>query len=133
MGALLLLYLTYGFGQQVAFKTRIFHCNVDSAGNLSLDILKDGWSPALTITKILLAIKSIFTSPDPCTCLISSLSCASVLFIPWRTSLRSLSIKMTWKNYFADNPLVPGIACVYLADREKHDKLAAEWTLRFAK
>lgn len=32
-----------------------------------------------------------------------------------------------------DNPLVPGIAHMYLADRAKHDELAAEWTLRFAK
>lgn len=51
---------------QVVFKTRIYHCNVDSAGNLSVDILKDGWSPALTISKVLLAIRSIFTNPDPC-------------------------------------------------------------------
>ncbi|MBA0694238.1 hypothetical protein Goari_004554, partial [Gossypium aridum] len=36
----------------VVFKTRIYHCNVDAAGNLSLDILKDSWSPALTISKI---------------------------------------------------------------------------------
>ncbi|KAH8522153.1 hypothetical protein H0E87_002965 [Populus deltoides] len=82
---------------KVVFKTRIYHCNVDSAGNLSLDILKDSWSPALTITKVLLAIRSIFTHPDPY------------------------------------NPLVPGIAHMYLADRAKHDELAAEWTLRFAK
>ncbi|KAI7990262.1 Constitutive photomorphogenesis protein 10 [Camellia lanceoleosa] len=32
-----------------------------------------------------------------------------------------------------DNPVVPGIARLYLADREKHDELAAEWTLRFAR
>ena len=32
----------------------------------------------------------------------------------------------------ADNPLVPAIANLYLADRAKHDELAAEWTLRFA-
>lgn len=51
---------------QVVFKTRIFHCNVDTAGILSLDILKDSWSPALTITKVLLAIRAIFTNPDPC-------------------------------------------------------------------
>ncbi|XP_040994399.1 ubiquitin-conjugating enzyme E2 E1-like [Juglans microcarpa x Juglans regia] len=83
---------------KVVFKTRIFHCNVDTAGVLSLDILKDSWSPALTITNVLLAIRAIFTNPDP-----------------------------------SDNSIIPGIARLYLADRAKHDELAAEWTRRFAK
>ena len=48
------------------FKTRIYHCNVDTAGNLIIEILNDSWSPALTITKVLLAIRSIFTNPNPC-------------------------------------------------------------------
>ncbi|GAB2276931.1 Constitutive photomorphoproteinsis protein 10 [Dionaea muscipula] len=51
---------------KVVFKTRIYHCNVDSVGNVNLEILKDGWSPALTISKVLLAIRSAFLSPDPC-------------------------------------------------------------------
>ncbi|XP_062007957.1 serine--tRNA ligase, chloroplastic/mitochondrial-like [Rosa rugosa] len=34
----------------IVFRTRVFHCNVDSSGNVSLEIVKDGWSPALTIT-----------------------------------------------------------------------------------
>lgn len=33
----------------------------------------------------------------------------------------------------ADKPLVPGVARLYLADRVKHDEVAAEWTLRFAR
>lgn len=33
----------------------------------------------------------------------------------------------------ADKPLVPGIAHLYLADKAKHDELAEEWTMRFAK
>ncbi|KAI8019533.1 putative phosphoinositide phosphatase SAC9 [Camellia lanceoleosa] len=36
-------------------------------------------------------------------------------------------------SHGADNPVVPGISCLYLADRAKHDELAAEWTLQFAR
>ena len=32
-----------------------------------------------------------------------------------------------------DNPLISGVARLYLADKAKHDEIAAEWTLRFAK
>ncbi|KAK6937009.1 Ubiquitin-conjugating enzyme E2 [Dillenia turbinata] len=82
---------------EVVYKTRIFHCNVDPSGNVGLEILSDSWSPARTISTVLLAIRSIFTNPDPY------------------------------------NLVVPGIARLYLTDRSKHDELAAEWTLRFAR
>eukprot|EP00256_Glycine_max_P063891 XP_014633824.1 uncharacterized protein LOC100527196 isoform X1 [Glycine max] len=50
---------------EVVFKTRIYHCNVDPDGRVSMGILKDDWSPALTITKVLLEVRSIMTNPDP--------------------------------------------------------------------
>lgn len=82
---------------QVVFKTRIYHCNVEPSGNVSLDILTDNWSPALTISKVLLALRSMFTTPE------------------------------TYK------PVVPGIAHLYFEDKAKHDEIATEWTLRFAR
>lgn len=59
---------------KVTFRTRIYHCNVNSSGQICLDILKEQWSPALTISKVLLSICSLLTDANPHDPLVGSIA-----------------------------------------------------------
>ena len=51
---------------KMQFDTKIWHPNVSSqTGAICLDILKDEWSPALSIRTALLSIQALMWSPEP--------------------------------------------------------------------
>merc|ERR1712071_149808 len=48
------------------FITKIWHPNISSqTGAICLDVLKDQWSPALTIKTALLSLQALLCSPEP--------------------------------------------------------------------
>lgn len=51
---------------EVTFKTNVFHPNISpQSGYICLDILKQMWSPAMGIGKVILSILQLLTDPNP--------------------------------------------------------------------
>eukprot|EP00300_Choanocystis_sp_HF-7_P027127 c32199_g1_i1.p1 GENE.c32199_g1_i1~~c32199_g1_i1.p1 ORF type:complete len:165 (+),score=36.96 c32199_g1_i1:68-496(+) len=49
---------------EITFKTKMYHPNVNSSGGLCLDIIKNAWSPARTLAKVLDALHDLLITPN---------------------------------------------------------------------
>ena len=58
----------------VEFKTRIYHCNIDSVGKIRFASLKENWTPAMTVSDILRAIHLLLAEPNPHNSLVGSIA-----------------------------------------------------------
>ncbi|KAJ9113506.1 hypothetical protein QFC20_001857 [Naganishia adeliensis] len=51
---------------KLIWKTPIYHCNISmSTGSICLDTLKNNWSPALSIFKVMLSLSALLCEPNP--------------------------------------------------------------------
>jgi len=48
----------------ITFETPIYHCNVSDSGKICLNVLQDAWNPALSVPKVLEAVRIMMKNPD---------------------------------------------------------------------
>ena len=49
---------------KLRFLTRIYHPNIDSRGNICMDLLGDQWHPAITVRQLLVSLVSLLNDPN---------------------------------------------------------------------
>ena len=50
---------------KVLFKTKIYHPNINSNGEICLEVLKSGWAPNITLANVLVQVSALLCEPNP--------------------------------------------------------------------
>ncbi len=50
---------------KVTFRTRIYHCNINSQGLVCMSVLRDEWTPALSVATLLVSLSTLLANPNP--------------------------------------------------------------------
>ena len=109
--------------------------NISERGSVCIDVLKNNWSPALSLYKVILSLSSLLTDPNPRTyafilVLRVLLTCCYADIVEDPLGLFSLT---SWNISKHSLLPVPSIAKEYSRNRRKHDATAREWTSLYAK
>ncbi|KAG2159122.1 ubiquitin-conjugating enzyme/RWD-like protein [Suillus bovinus] len=91
---------------KVTFVTRIYHMNISDKGNICIDILKQNWSPALSLFKVMLSLSSLLTDPNPQDPLVPSIATEYV-----RNRVQHDRTARRWTELYARSPVsVPALS-----------------------
>lgn len=58
----------------ITFRTRVYHCNINSSGKVCIDSLTSAWTPTLTVAHLLGAIRGLLAEPNPHDPLVGSIA-----------------------------------------------------------
>lgn len=112
----------------IVFRTRIWHCNVNSSGAICLDMCVENCAECAVFQTS--ATHRVFIPA------FSWLSVCRSLRDNWSPGLTISKVLLSLLSLLAspnpDDPLVKSIALLLLRDPVEHDRIAAEWTRQFA-